>query len=94
LWQQQRTTDTLEKSKNTTRRYNPEDSHIRTHRRENLKSYYRSQYYYRSKYNENELGANEGRFILFMLVIFFSVANNVNKNCLTFLLYLIHRKGR
>jgi hypothetical protein len=24
----------------TTRRYNPEDSHLRTHRRENLKSYY------------------------------------------------------
>jgi hypothetical protein len=23
----------------TTRRYNPEDSHLRTHRRENLKSY-------------------------------------------------------
>jgi hypothetical protein len=25
----------------TTRRYNPEDSHLRTHRRENLKSYLR-----------------------------------------------------
>jgi hypothetical protein len=24
----------------TTRRYNPEDSHLRTHRRENLISYY------------------------------------------------------
>jgi hypothetical protein len=24
----------------TTRRYNPEDSHLRTHRRENLKSYF------------------------------------------------------
>jgi hypothetical protein len=25
----------------TTRRYNPQDSHIRTHRRENLKSYFK-----------------------------------------------------
>jgi hypothetical protein len=25
----------------TTRRYNPEDSHLRTHRRENLKSYFK-----------------------------------------------------
>jgi hypothetical protein len=24
----------------TTRRYNPEDNHLRTHRRENLKSYF------------------------------------------------------
>jgi hypothetical protein len=36
----------------TTRRYNPEDSHLRTHRRENLKSYfalslnYVARYYY------------------------------------------------
>jgi hypothetical protein len=33
-----RTSETLEKFHQTTRRYNPEDSHLRTHRRENLKS--------------------------------------------------------
>jgi hypothetical protein len=30
----------LENFYQTTRRYNPEDSHIRTHRRKNLKSYW------------------------------------------------------
>jgi uncharacterized membrane protein len=30
----------------TTRRYNPEDSHLRTHRRENLKSYFICTVYY------------------------------------------------
>jgi hypothetical protein len=35
-----RTSETLVKFYQTTRRYNPEDSHLRTHRRENLKSYY------------------------------------------------------
>jgi hypothetical protein len=34
-----RTSETLIIFYQTTRRYNPEDSHIRTHRRENLKSY-------------------------------------------------------
>jgi hypothetical protein len=34
-----RTFETLENFYQTTRRYNPEDSHLRTHRRENLKSY-------------------------------------------------------
>jgi hypothetical protein len=34
-----RTSETLVNFYQTTRRYNPEDSHIRTHRRENLKSY-------------------------------------------------------
>jgi hypothetical protein len=34
-----RTSETLVKFYQTTRRYNPEDSHLRTHRRENLKSY-------------------------------------------------------
>jgi hypothetical protein len=34
-----RTSETLENFYQTTRRYNPEDSHLRTHRRENLKSY-------------------------------------------------------
>jgi hypothetical protein len=34
-----KTSETLVKFYQTTRRYNPEDSHLRTHRRENLKSY-------------------------------------------------------
>jgi hypothetical protein len=34
-----RTSETLANFYQTTRRYNPEDSHLRTHRRENLKSY-------------------------------------------------------
>jgi hypothetical protein len=33
------TSETLVNFYHTTRRYNPEDSHLRTHRRENLKSY-------------------------------------------------------
>jgi hypothetical protein len=37
-----RTSETLVKFYQTTRRYNPEDSHVRTHRHENLKSYNRS----------------------------------------------------
>jgi hypothetical protein len=34
-----RTSETLVNFYQTTRRYNPEDSHLRIHRRENLKSY-------------------------------------------------------
>jgi hypothetical protein len=34
------TSETLANFYKTARRYNPEDSHLRTHRRENLKSYY------------------------------------------------------
>jgi hypothetical protein len=34
-----RTSETLVNFYQTTRRYNPEDSHLLTHRRENLKSY-------------------------------------------------------
>jgi hypothetical protein len=34
-----RISETLVNFYQTTRRYNPEDSHLRTHRRENLKSY-------------------------------------------------------
>jgi hypothetical protein len=34
-----RTSETLADFCQTTRRYNPEDSHLRTHHRENLKSY-------------------------------------------------------
>jgi hypothetical protein len=34
-----RTSETLLNFYQTTQRYNPEDSHFRTHRRENLKSY-------------------------------------------------------
>jgi hypothetical protein len=34
-----RTSETLVNFYKTTRRYNPEDSHLRTHRRKNLKSY-------------------------------------------------------
>jgi hypothetical protein len=36
-----RTSETVVNFYQTTRRYNPEDSHLRTHRRESLKSYYR-----------------------------------------------------
>jgi hypothetical protein len=35
-----RTSETLVNFYQTTRRYNPEDSHLRTRRRENLKSYF------------------------------------------------------
>jgi hypothetical protein len=35
-----RTSETLVNFYQTTRRYNPEDSHLRTHCRENLKSYF------------------------------------------------------
>jgi hypothetical protein len=34
-----RTSETLVNFYQTTRRYNPEESHLRTHRRENLKFY-------------------------------------------------------
>jgi hypothetical protein len=34
-----KTSETLVNFYQITRRYNPEDSHLRTHRRENLKSY-------------------------------------------------------
>jgi hypothetical protein len=34
-----RTSETLVNFYQTTQRYNPEDGHLRTHRRENLKSY-------------------------------------------------------
>jgi hypothetical protein len=34
-----RTSETLVNFYQTSRRYNPEDSHLRTHRRENFKSY-------------------------------------------------------
>jgi hypothetical protein len=34
-----RSSETLVNPYQTTRRYNPEDRHLRTHRRENLKSY-------------------------------------------------------
>jgi hypothetical protein len=35
-----KTSETLVNFYQTTRLYNPEDSHLRTHRRENLKSYF------------------------------------------------------
>jgi hypothetical protein len=35
----ERTSETSVNFYQTSRRYNPEDSHFRTHRRENLKSY-------------------------------------------------------
>jgi hypothetical protein len=35
-----RTSETLVNFYQTTRRYNPEDNHLRTHSRENLKSYF------------------------------------------------------
>jgi hypothetical protein len=37
-----RSSETLVNFYQTTRRYNPKDSHLRTHRRENLKSYFSS----------------------------------------------------
>jgi hypothetical protein len=39
LMEAARTSETLVNFYQTTRRYNPEDSHLRTNRRENLKSY-------------------------------------------------------
>jgi hypothetical protein len=44
-----RTSETLVNFYQTTRRYNSEDSDFRTHRRENLKSYYRNHLYQDSK---------------------------------------------
>jgi hypothetical protein len=40
-----RASETLVNFYQTTRRYNPEDSHLRTNRRENLKSYFSSALY-------------------------------------------------
>jgi hypothetical protein len=40
-----RTSETLVNFYQTTRRYDPEDSHLRTHRRDNLKSYLEISYY-------------------------------------------------
>jgi hypothetical protein len=40
--------------------------------------------------NENQVGANEGKFILFIITISFSAANitsDVNLNCLYFLIF-------
>jgi hypothetical protein len=39
MMEAERTSETLVNFYQTTRRYNPEDSHLHTHRRENLKSY-------------------------------------------------------
>jgi hypothetical protein len=39
LYAAARTSETLVNVYQTTQRYKPEDSHLRTHRRENLKSY-------------------------------------------------------
>jgi hypothetical protein len=39
MMEAERTSETLVNFYQTTRRYNPEDSRLRTHRRENLKSY-------------------------------------------------------
>jgi hypothetical protein len=45
-----RTSETLVNFYQTTRRYNPEDTHLRTHRRENLKSYQHERYHiYKNK---------------------------------------------
>jgi hypothetical protein len=40
-----RTSETLVNFYQTTRRYNPDDSHLRNHRRENLKSYLKCNYF-------------------------------------------------
>jgi hypothetical protein len=42
-----RTSETLVNFYQTTRRYNPEDSHLHTNRRENLKSYLNIRYHLR-----------------------------------------------
>jgi hypothetical protein len=39
MMEAERTSETLVYFYQTTRRYNPEDSHLHAHRRENLKSY-------------------------------------------------------
>jgi hypothetical protein len=46
-----RTSETLVNFYQTTRRYNPQDSHLRTHRRENLKSYLFQPYAFTSAWN-------------------------------------------
>jgi hypothetical protein len=46
-----RTSEMLINFYQTTRRYNPEDSHLRIHRRENLKSYFI--YHVQRKHNKN-----------------------------------------
>jgi hypothetical protein len=47
-----RNSETLVNVYQTIRRYNPEDSHLRTHRRENLKSYLIQGYYKRNEHFE------------------------------------------
>jgi hypothetical protein len=47
-----RTSETLVNFYQTTRRYNPEDSHLRTHHHENLKSYFLNQLVRTSNYRQ------------------------------------------
>jgi hypothetical protein len=53
-----RTSETLVNFYQTTRRYNPEDSHLRTHRRENLKSYL-----------QNSRFGREGEIVTFLEIV-------------------------
>jgi hypothetical protein len=48
-----KTSETLVNFYQTTRRYKPEDSHLRTHRRENFKTYYIKEYEIGYTRNEN-----------------------------------------
>jgi hypothetical protein len=53
-----RTSETLVNFYQTTRCYNPEDSHLHTHRRENLKSYL--DYYYCNSFDKHLLLTKRG----------------------------------
>jgi hypothetical protein len=54
-----RTSETFVNFYQTTRHYNPEDSHLRTHRRENLKSYLGDKTVYSGTYIYSFLGIDE-----------------------------------
>jgi hypothetical protein len=59
-----RTSETLVNFYQTTRRYNPEDSNLRTHRRENLKSYNGDQTWVGVLRLRNPWGADAAKFQL------------------------------
>jgi hypothetical protein len=66
-----RTSETLINFYQTTRRYNPEDSHLRIHRRENLK-YYLKQFYFsypHVNYSEVSLGGGSQLSMTLMTMI-------------------------
>jgi hypothetical protein len=55
-----RTSETLVNYYQNTRCYNPEDSHLRTHRRDNLKSYYKMSTFLASKASPLQLCSRYG----------------------------------